>query len=72
MGFPTRYFLRDISDCGKSYTRSATFILGGALELRLCGGAIRAAPGASAQRAADATTAAAAQRISIASTASAR
>ena len=36
MGFPTRYFLRDNSDCGKSYTRNATFILGGALGLRLC------------------------------------
>ena len=32
MGFPTRYFLDNISDCGKSYGRSAIFFLGALLE----------------------------------------
>ena len=36
MGFPTRYFLDNISDCGKSYTHNVIFYFGGALGLRLC------------------------------------
>ena len=35
MGFPTRYFLDNISDCGKSYTHNVIFYFGGALGLRL-------------------------------------